>query len=201
MCFLFLCVFLLKTTDAKLLKQQVATIFKVPFVKLETDDTVGILNVYQIVLFLFTIGSFSLVLAFTQSYFKDQQTIKFSTYITLYCFVFFYFIVKWILENVLVRLFVIKNQLKFFLISKWSYLFSLAFVFYIGTILYVYSFLNMTYLLFIVILFFLLRFIFILITNKKLVFYKLFYFILYICAFEIAPLFILFKLVFNKTHA
>ena len=201
MCFLFLCVFLLKTTDAKLLKQQVATIFKVPFVKPETDDTVGVLNVYQIVLFLFAIGSFSLVLAFTQSYFKDQQIIKFSTYITLYCFVFLYFIVKWILENVLVRLFVIKNQLKFFLISKWSYLFSLAFVFYIGTILYVYSFLNMTYLLFIVILFFLLRFIFILITNKKLVFYKLFYFILYICAFEIAPLFILFKLVFNKTHA
>ncbi|MEN8766771.1 MAG: DUF4271 domain-containing protein [Polaribacter sp.] len=43
---------------------------------------------------------------------------------------------------------------------------------------------------------FILKVVLLFVNNKNLILSKLFYIILYICAFEIAPLFLLFKLIF-----
>jgi hypothetical protein len=70
----------------------------------------------------------------------------------------------------------------------------LSFAFFIAIILFFYTGLKVQFLAYFVIILFLIRIVFHLINNKKLILSKLFYFILYFCAFEIAPLFVLFKL-------
>jgi hypothetical protein len=63
-------------------------------------------------------------------------------------------------------------------------------------IIYFYSFQNKYLLITSVGLLFLVRFLMILMINKNLIIKELFYFILYLCAFELAPLFVLFRWIF-----
>lgn len=193
---LFILVFLLRHADAKLLKQHVGVIYKVPFVSLETEDSIGMFNLYQILLFLFSVLVFSLLTTLCFASSKEGLHVNFTDFTYFFGVTFLFFTIKWFLEYLLSILFLIKKQIKLFIISKWNYLFSLSFYIYIALILSVYSKIKFNYILFFTLFLFTIRFVFILITNKKLIFRKLFYFILYLCALEIAPLFILFKLVF-----
>ncbi len=110
--------------------------------------------------------------------------------------VFSYFSTKRLVEFLLSHLFKINEQLKFFLGSKSNYLNCVSFYVFIALVIVEYSPLNTLFLDYISVLFFSIRFVLHLISNKKLISSKLFYFILYLCSFEIAPPFILFKLLF-----
>lgn len=193
---LFLVIFLLKTIDSNLLKQHVKTFFNVPYVALETEDSIGIFNLYQMLLFLFTVVVFSLFITLVYTNFHNVTTITFSLYLVILVYVFVFFVAKWVLEYLFSILFSMKRQLKLLVASKWNYIFSMSFFIYIAIIFHTYAKIDFSYLLYFVVLLFIFRFLFILATNKKLIFSKLFYFILYLCALEIAPVVILSKLVF-----
>jgi hypothetical protein len=120
----------------------------------------------------------------------------FSNYMKVLSIVSSYFLIKWAIEFVLSYLFVIQKQVYFFIISKTIYLYSTAFFLLISLVLVQYSQLNILFLIYFSVFVFSIRFLLHVIINKKLVFSELFYFILYLCAFEIAPLFILFKWMF-----
>jgi len=91
--------------------------------------------------------------------------------------------------SLFILLFELKQSISLFLISKRGFLYSISLGLLFLNIIYFYSFQNKYLLITGVGLLFLVRFLMILMINKNLIIKELFYFILYLCAFELAPLF------------
>jgi hypothetical protein len=191
---LFLSIVFLKILDAKKLKESFFAFFN--FIEDDDTEVTPFFNGFQRIIFLFSISVLSLLGYYFKLYKYPSVTESFTTYFSIFLVFFCYFFVKRILEFLLIRLFLIEKAVRTFLFSKNNYLYSVSFLIYIGLILITYTQIPINYVFYFSAFLFLLRFIFYVVRNKKLVFNKLFYFILYICAFEIATLFILFKLLF-----
>jgi len=189
-------VFLLKAIDSKKLKSYAFNMFYIGSLKGEVDEDKRFFNTFQSVISLFLILVFSLLLYKLRVYFSPYSPQGFSSFCILSVGVFIYFISKWFLEYLLSLLFKIKATIRHFLVSKFSYLCSASFILFFAIIFVEYSKVSIPFLLYFSIALILLRGILFFLNNKKLIFSELFYFILYLCAFEIAPLFILFKLLF-----
>ncbi|QTE21595.1 DUF4271 domain-containing protein [Polaribacter cellanae] len=187
-------VVILKIIDSERLKGYVFALFNKGFIELEVEEAPSFLDAFYNTLFLFSTTTLSLIL-YT---FLSKHNLAFETGFSSFSYVFLivvgYFLVKWILEMLLSRLFLIKNTVRFYFVSKFSYLYSISFLLFILFVITMYSPLNSVVLFYATVFLFLVRLIFHITNNKNLIFSQLFYFILYICAFEIAPLFILFKL-------
>ena len=196
---LLVCIVFLKLLNANKLNESIFALFDFSFIEDESSESNNLLDLFQSILFLFSVSTVSLLVYYFKIY-KQTETIQsfttFFTFFTFFLVIFCYFFLKKALEFALTRLFLIKNQISVFLITKANYLYSVSFILYILLILYEYVNVKSVYLFYFSIFLFLLRFVFFVIRNKKLIFNKLFYFILYICAFEIAPLFVLFNLMF-----
>ena len=189
-------IFLLKGVDSKKLKGYVFSMFNRGFVEVEAEENRPFFKIFYILIFMFSIIVISLISYFFIIENAVNTTQGFYTFSTVFLLILIYFLLKWILEYLFSSLFLIDKEVHFFLVSKVSYLFAIAFILFAGLILVEYSSLSTTFLFYLTAILFLLRFLFHLINNKKLIFSKLFYYFLYLCAFEIAPLFILFKLIF-----
>jgi hypothetical protein len=188
--------FFLKALDAKKLKGYAFAFFNKGFVEDESKENTPFLKVFQSIIFMFSILVLSLISYFVLIDFSENKNDDFYLFLLSFVVLFFYFLIKWALEYLLSVLFLIQNDVRFFLASKSIYLYSVCFYLFITLVLVQYTQLNSFFLMVVSMLFFLVRFFFHITNNKKLVFNKLFYFILYFCAFEIAPLFILFKMIF-----
>ena len=193
---LLVCIFLLKIINSKRLKGNLFSLVKNSFIETEIEEKNTVFNLFESLIFTFSMLVFSLLVYKTVLLYVDDVVLGINTYFKIVAFIFSYFLIKWLLEYLFSVLFLINNQVRFFLVSKSSYLFSISFLIFIGIIITEYTQLNLKFLIYFTLLLFLFRFVFHLVNNKKLIFSKLFYFILYLCAFEIAPLFILFKLSF-----
>lgn len=193
---LFASIVLLKTINAKKLKEIFFAIIN--FTLIEDEDLEGssFFDIFQIVIFLFSLSTISLLVYKIKLYYSSDNSGNITSFLTFFGGLLFYFLIKRIFEYALSLLFLMKNNLQFFMISKTDYLYSISFLLYIAMILCEYANINEIYVFCFAVFLLAVRFVFILIRNKKLIFNKLFYFILYICALEIAPLFVLFKLMF-----
>lgn len=193
---LFLSIFLLKILDAKRLKQNFFALFD--FSLIEDEDTEGInfLDVFQAVLFLFSVTVLALLTYNFLRYKVPRISDGFSSYSGVFIVLLVYFLLKRALEFGLSFLFLIRESIRFFMISKSKYYYSVSFLLYIAIILCEYAGVDQVFAFWLAGFLFVARFVLYAIRNKNLIFGKLFYFILYICAFEIAPLFVLFKLIF-----
>ena len=120
---------------------------------------------------------------------------NFTDFLWVFLGVVIFVIIKKSLDFSLIYLLQIKNILGDFLIDKSKSFYANIFLVYVLLILTEFTQLSENHLLWFTALFFLYRFVFIVIKNKKLIFNKLFYFILYICTLEIAPLLIIYKFV------
>lgn len=194
--FLLALIFFLKGLGGNKLKGYAVSIFNSNFIETELEENVTFFNSFHILIFSFSVAVISLLLySFAGNSLVDDQD-GFHNFLYFLGLTFLFFAVKWGLEYLLTVIFFIKKEVRFFLVSKFSYLYSISFLIYIGLILVEYTKLDKVFLAYFTAVLFLIRFTVHLINNKKLIFSKLFYFILYLCAFEIAPLFLLFKLVF-----
>ena len=194
--FLFLTIVLLKLIDAKRLKESFFAFFNFSFIEDEDIEGTNFFDPFQIVIFLFSVLILALVAHNFLTYKVPEITASFSSFSAVFLSLLVYFVIKRIIEFLLSLLFLIRNSIQFFIISKANYLYSLSFLVYIAMILCEYAHVNQLYVFYFTGFLFITRFVLYSIRNKKLIFSKLFYFILYICAFEIAPLFVLFKLMF-----
>lgn len=194
--FLFVIVSFLKAINPQLLKQHFGLLYQVPFSDLEEYENVGNTKAYNFLLFLFFTITLTFYIHKLNGFVNQNAQLDSISFGYFFIGVLTYFVTKRLLELLFASLFLIKKQIKIFIDSKWNYLFSLSFFLYIALIFHEYAKTKLIYIFYFALLLFLIRFVFILITNKKLILSKLFYFILYICAFEIAPLFVLFKLMF-----
>ena len=189
-------VVLLKTFDAKRLKGSVLSLFNIHYVENESEENLSFFDAFQIVIFLFNVIVISLLIFSLKTYYSTTSSTSFASYLPVFLGLLSYFIIKRTLEFLLFHLFLIKREVRFFIVSKINYLHTVTFLVYIAVVLSEYSGLKKSFLCYFAALLFLVRFVIHLVSNKNLIFNKLFYFILYICAFEIAPLFLLFKLMF-----
>jgi hypothetical protein len=193
---LFLGVVLLKALDTNRLKGSVFSLFNINFIESESEENTSFFNVFKIVIFLFTVIVLSLLAYRFKTYRLSINATSFSSYLPVFLSLLSYFLIKRTLEYLLFYLFLIKRDVRFFIVSKVNYLHTITFLLYAAIVLSEYISFKQVYLFYFAALLFIVRFVIHIVSNKNLIFNKLFYFILYICAFEIAPLFILFKMMF-----
>jgi hypothetical protein len=193
---LFIGVVLLKALDTNRLKGSVFSLFNINFIESESEENTSFFDSFKIVIFMFTVIVLSLLAYRFKTYRLSINVSSFSSYLPVFLSLLSYFLIKRTLEYLLFYLFLIKRDLRFFIVSKVNYLHTITFLLYLAIVLSEYIGLKQWYLFYFAALLFIVRFVIHIVSNKKLIFNKLFYFILYICAVEIAPLFILFKMMF-----
>jgi len=158
-----------------------------------------LLNGFQILLFSVQLLVLSLLFFLMNVYFQFQdELLNFRGYLLILFLVSLYFGLGHVLGFLLAYLFNFKDEYSKIVFDKLSYFNNL--ILWILPFLFVSVYLkyyNKLFFEFTVVLFMLLlivRYVLILSMNKKLIYNNLFYFILYICALEIAPLIIVLKL-------
>ena len=192
--FLFAIIAVLKIIDADKLKGYAFALFNWGFLEDEVEEDTSFFTSFYSLLFVFSATVLALVISLLVSETTKGFPFSLSSFFLVLGIVFSYFIIKSLLEIGITRLFFIKKQVRFYVISKFGYLYALSFFLLIFFILFQFGPLNFPFFITVTLAFFFFNFVFHLANNKKLIFSKLFYFILYLCAFEIAPLLIMFKL-------
>ncbi len=194
MVILLACIFILKGLNAKKLKGIFFVFFNKSFIEDEVEERASFFKGFNLILVFFLLLLLSLLMYLFLVNLSVHKEIGFLLFCEVFTITSIYFVLKWFIEYLISLLFSIRTETKFYLISKSTYLYAITFVLYIAIIFYIYTSLDIIFLSYFALSLFLIRFAFHVFNNKNLILPKLFYFILYLCAFEIAPLFVLFKL-------
>ena len=191
--FSILLLFLLKLFTTTKLKGYTAALFNKGFVEIEAEESYFSFSFFHLGFSLFTFLMLSITIFLTV---KQDSVFLFEDYLLYTFYLFSYVILRFLAVFALFSVFQFTSKLSFFMTSKRAYLYSISIALLFLNVFYFYAFQNQ-YLLFTgLTVLFSLRFSLILINNKNLIIKELFYFILYLCAFELAPLFVLFRLIF-----
>ncbi len=157
----------------------------------KAENRVAFFTPFNLVLFLFTTITLSLFLYLV---FLPVIYIKgVFNFIIIFCSILIYLFSKQILDKMFANILGLSDVTNYFLISKYGYLSSLSLLLFPFLILNLYAINNRVFIIGVFVFLFVFRAFLILYNNKKLVISKLFYFILYFCTLEIAPLLILYK--------
>ena len=191
--FSILLLFLLKLFTTTKLKGYTAALFNKGFVEIEAEESYFSFSFFHLGFSLFTFLMLSITIFLTV---KQDSVFLFEDYLLYTFYLFSYVILRFLAVFTLFSVFQFTSKLSFFMTSKRAYLYSISIALLFLNVFYFYAFQNQ-YLLFTgLTVLFSLRFSLIVINNKNLIIRELFYFILYLCAFELAPLFVLFRLIF-----
>ena len=193
---LLLCVFLLKGFHRTKLKEYFFAFFNKGFIASEIEERTSALNRFSFVLFFFTNVIFGLLTFLLINYFAREGFLEISFFWKTLLVFGGYLTVKRILEKFFVILFSMHTQTVSFLTAKNIYTHTIGLWVFPTLILFYYTALPKKIFLMFLTLLIIMKLGLLLVNNKNLILSKLFYIILYICAFEIAPLFILFKSIF-----
>ena len=194
--FLFAIIAVLKIIDGDKLKGYVFALFNKSFIEDEVEENTSFFSSFYSLLFIFSSLVLALITSFLVAEINKNTTFSVSSFFLILGIIWSYFIIKSLFEIGVIRLFIIKKEVRFYVVSKFGYLYSISFFLVIFFVLFRFGPLNFSFFIAATLGLFFLKFVFQVVNNKNLVFGKLFYFILYLCAFEIAPLLIMFKLVF-----
>ncbi|MDP2067546.1 MAG: DUF4271 domain-containing protein [Lutibacter sp.] len=158
-----------------------------------------IINLFQFLLFMAQILVLALILYFANNLWQFSAKLNaLNGYLLLVAGVGLYFCFRYLIGLFLAEIFNIKNKFNRIVYDKVSYfnnliLWILPFLI-LSVYANIYKELSFKITFFLLIILLILRYILVLANNKKLIVNNLFYFILYICALEIAPLAIILKL-------
>ena len=193
--FLFAIIAVLKIIDGDKLKGYVFALFNKGFIQDEVEENTSFFSSFYSLLFIFSSVVLALVTSLLVAETNKNTSFSLSSFFLILGIIWSYFAVKSLFEIGVIRLFFIKKEVRFYVVSKFGYLYSISFFLIIFLVLFRFGPLNFSFFIAATLGLFFLKFVFQVVNNKNLVFGKLFYFILYLCAFEIAPLLIMFKLV------
>lgn len=194
--FLFAIIAILKIIDGDKLKGYVFALFNKGFIQDEVEENTSFFSSFYSLLFIFSSIVLALVTSLLVAETNKNTSFSLSSFFLILGIIWSYFTIKSLLEIGVISLFFIKKEVRFYVVSKFGYLYSISFFLIILFVLFRFGPLNFSFFIAATLGLFFLKFVFQVVNNKNLVFGKLFYFILYLCAFEIAPLLIMFKLVF-----
>jgi len=192
--FLFAIIAVLKIIDGDKLKGYVFALFNKGFIQDEVEENTSFFSSFYSLLFIFSSVVLALVTSLLVAETDKNTSFSVSSFFLILGIIWSYFTIKSLLEIGVIRLFFIKKEVRFYVVSKFGYLYSISFFLIIFLVLFRFGPLNFSFFIAATLGLFFLKFVFQVVNNKNLVFGKLFYFILYLCAFEIAPLLIMFKL-------
>ena len=193
--FLFAIIAVLKIIDGDKLKGYVFALFNKGFIEDEVEENTSFFSSFYSLLFIFSSVVLALVTSLLVAETNKNTSFSLSSFFLILGIIWSYFTIKSLLEIGVISLFFIKKEVRFYVVSKFGYLYSISFFLIILFVLFRFGPLNFSFFIAATLGLFFLKFVFQVVNNKNLVFGKLFYFILYLCAFEIAPLLIMFKLV------
>ena len=163
-------------------------------------DNHKIFNVFQSALFLIQVIILSLLLYFASLHYNLNIIIfNLHLFLSIFFSITIYFVFKYFIGSFLSYVFNLKKSVERFINFKISYLHNLILWLIPFLIIqnYIENYKTITLYITLIIFFCLLalRYSLLLHHNKKLIFSNLFYFILYLCALEIAPIIIIIKLI------
>ena len=193
--FLFAIIAILKIIDGDKLKGYVFALFNKGFIQDEVEENTSFFSSFYSLLFIFSSVVLALVTSLLVAETNKNTSFSLSSFFLILGIIWSYFTIKSLLEIGVISLFFIKKEVRFYVVSKFGYLYSISFFLIILFVLFRFGPLNFSFFIAATLGLFFLKFVFQVVNNKNLIFSKLFYFILYLCAFEIAPLLIMFKLV------
>ncbi|SEC31763.1 protein of unknown function [Tenacibaculum sp. MAR_2009_124] len=188
----FVLIALLKLLKPKQLVGYSISFFSPGFFQKKAEEFISVFTPFKLTLLAFSIIILSLVFysSFNKLLFDSQDFQSFLKILaTVFCYIFFKYIIDIFLANVLA----LKENVNYFLQLKYGYLFTVCLLIFPILIVNKYAIKSGYFLLFTFAILLIFRTLLILFNNKRLILGKLFYFILYFCTLEIAPLLILYK--------
>ena len=190
--FALLLLVVLKTSNQQKLVGYSKAFFIKGFITKKTEERESILNFFDIILLFFSAIVSAVFFSLIIELFIDT-TVNFTFFITALGAVFVYLILFLVLDVGLAKLFEIQNETSYLFSTKIAYLYNMSLILFPVLIIVNYSILSASVIFWVFIVMFLLSLLLLLVNNKNLILNKLFYFILYLCALEIAPLLIIYK--------
>jgi len=183
--------FVIKITDAKRLLGYTTTFFTQGFIEKTIEQNFSFINTFYLLIQFFSITTISLSLYFfiTPEYFRGDYKLI----LILILSVTLYFIIKQVTLFLLLKIFQIKEHLNYFVYTKNGYLYTCCLLLFPFLILYQYTFKSKVFLGLIICLLLIFRLFLISKNNKKVLTEHFFYFILYFCTLELAPLLLIYK--------
>jgi hypothetical protein len=162
------------------------------FFQKKAEEPLSIFTPFNFVLFGFTALVLSL-LGYELLQIYAPNDFGFLLFLGLFSGVFGYLFLRYLLDIFLSNVLGIRELINYFAYVKYGYLFTFALWLLPLLILYEYGIKNTTLLLVLTSILLIFRGFLVLFNNKNILISKLFYFILYFCTLEIAPLLILYK--------
>ncbi|WP_349240549.1 DUF4271 domain-containing protein [Asprobacillus argus] len=166
------------------------------FMENELVENNAFFSVFSLLFLVFSTLSFSLLILTTINFYLIPDAFSFLNFSIISTSLIAFQVLQNLLQTGIRSLFSINTKVvEVLLISQRSYVYSFSIFVFLLNILFYYSDLNIKYGIYGAILMLGVGLLYFLNTNKKLIISKLFYFILYLCAFKLAPLLVLFKLI------
>lgn len=176
--------------------------FKVHILDKEIYENISFFNIFNIIFLVFSAIVLSILLFQTPLFLGKFISIEvafdnnFDTFFIVFLKVLIFYFLKFIFEYFMFQVLQLQDKVFYFMVSKWNYYFTTSVYVFLLLIFEEYADFNNLLIYFFIGGIYLITFIMHFLTNKNLIFSNFFYFILYICTLEIAPLLILFKLIF-----
>tara|TARA_B110000003_G_scaffold172618_1_gene172169 strand:+ start:10025 stop:10666 length:642 start_codon:yes stop_codon:yes gene_type:complete len=188
--------FFLKMFKTEKFKGYIGSLFNKGFIEIEAEEKYLRLSSFHLGFSFFSFLTLSVSIYFIIHPFVYSDAFLFEDYLEVSKYILLFLSIRYSIEFLLITLLKLREILSYFFFSKRAFSYSISIGLLILNIIYFYSFRNYSLFTVGLILLFSIRLFFILFHNKNLIIKELFYFILYLCAFELAPLFVLFKLIF-----
>jgi len=185
---------LLKSLNKQKLYGYVGAYFQKGFIVNKVKEKTSFFTGFNLVLYVFSILVYAIFLTYLTPLFLPELTVDFNLFVKVLSIGFVYITLFMVLDMVFCNVLEVQNQLTYFVAAKIGYFYSAALIFFPFLIAVMYSFLSIYWLLGIFGILFVLGVVLTFANNKNLIISKLFYFILYLCALEIAPLLIIYKI-------
>jgi hypothetical protein len=186
--------FVLKTTHQSKLIGFSKAFFVKGFIEKKAEEKETYFSLFNSFLFVFSAIVFSLLTLFVLNLVNTDYGFDFELFIRVLIGVISYLFLLDSITFLLSNLFHIRNEMGSLVIAKKTYLFNTAIWLFPFLIIAAYGFYNLFFILSVFVFLFGMSIVLIAFNNKNLILSKLFYFILYLCALEIAPLLIIYKI-------
>ncbi len=181
--------FVLKTTHQSKLIELSKAFFVKGFIEKKIEEKETPFTLFNCLLFIFSAIVFSLLILVVLGFVFDLEL-----FIRILCGVMLYLLFFDILNFLLGKLFNIRNEVAYFVIAKKTYVYNTAMWLFPFLVVAMYGFDNLYFISSVFLFLFGVSVVLMVFNNKNLILNKLFYFILYLCALEIAPLLIIYKI-------
>lgn len=192
--FVMILLFVLKSINQNRLAGYSKAFFLKGFIEKKAEEKLSYFSFFNITLFIFSILVLSLAMLLVFDSIVEKETLNITTYIQTVSVLTIYFVLFLFIDELLSAVFNIKEETRLLIAAKTGYLYNSTLLLLPALIIEVYGFRSSLFIKAVFLLLLTLSIVLIAVNNKKLIVNKLFYFILYICALEIAPLLIFYKI-------